>query len=657
MENVPTPLAFREDSSCLITGGLGELGLKVAHWLVEHGVRHLILVGRSGTHPSVESQLKALETAGANIVVFKADISDAEQVTQLFTEIKQSLPPLRGIIHAAGVVEFGSVWQQDWERFVQVMAPKVRGTWLLHTLAKEQPLDFFVCFSSLSPVLGSHGLGSYAAANSFMDALAHYRRSLKLPALSINWAAWTIGMGNLGADHQNRLTEWGLTSIAPNEGLSIFAQLLQQPLTQIGVMQVDWSKWLQQFPKQPAFYNNVVTSSTVLINEKPIYFIEKLTSAPTQERRNLLVTYIRSQVAKVIGLQPQQIALDQNLMDLGQDSLMAIELRNWLKSSLECPLRSTLLFDYPTIDALVDYLFQEVLTLEGLENRQNDSYHSTLVPIQPHGNNPPFFCVSGVFGNVFDLYQLAHYMGTEQPFYGLRSLGIEENVLPYIQMADIAAHHIKALQTIQAQGPYLIGGYSFGGKVAFEMAQQLLQQGHEVSLLAIIDIHVVVPDKEKEVSQWNEVQTIIEFAKIYGSALGKDLNTDTICSLTWHEQLRYLLERLKALGQTLSETELKQRLSVYKANLQAAEEYVVNEIPIPIIFLRASEFEPNNDFLQDEATTVADPTWGWEQVSASIELEVIPGSHFTMMTEPYVRILAERLKICLDEAPVKVTQK
>jgi len=657
MENVPTPLAFREDSSCLITGGLGELGLKVAHWLVEHGVRHLILVGRSGTHPSVESQLKALETAGANIVVFKADISDAEQVTQLFTEIKQSLPPLRGIIHAAGVVEFGSVWQQDWERFVQVMAPKVRGTWLLHTLAKEQPLDFFVCFSSLSPVLGSHGLGSYAAANSFMDALAHYRRSLKLPALSINWAAWTIGMGNLGADHQNRLTEWGLTSIAPNEGLSIFAQLLQQPLTQIGVMQVDWSKWLQQFPKQPAFYNNVVTSSTVLINEKPIYFIEKLTSAPTQERRNLLVTYIRSQVAKVIGLQPQQIALDQNLMDLGQDSLMAIELRNWLKSSLECPLRSTLLFDYPTIDALVDYLFQEVLTLEGLENRQNDSYHSTLVPIQPHGNNPPFFCVSGVFGNVFDLYQLAHYMGTEQPFYGLRSLGIEENVLPYIQMADIAAHHIKALQTIQAQGPYLIGGYSFGGKVAFEMAQQLLQQGHEVSLLAIIDIHVVVPDKEKEVSQWNEVQTIIEFAKIYGSALGKDLNTDTICSLTGHEQLRYLLERLKALGQTLSETELKQRLSVYKANLQAAEEYVVNEIPIPIIFLRASEFEPNNDFLQDEATTVADPTWGWEQVSASIELEVIPGSHFTMMTEPYVRILAERLKICLDEAPVKVTQK
>jgi amino acid adenylation domain-containing protein len=663
-ENIQKPVAFREESSYLITGGLGGLGLKVAKWMVEHGARHLILVGRSGTHPTVDNQLKALEIAGASVTIIKADISDTEQVTQLFTEIKQSLPPLRGIIHAAGVVESGSVWQQDWEHFAQVMAPKVRGTWLLHTLTKELSLDFFVCFSSLASLLGVHGLGSYAAANAFMDALAHYRQSLKLSALSVNWTSWSeVGMAaKLYTDHQNRLTEWGLVPIAPAEGLSLLAQLLQQDIAPVGVIPINWTQWLQQFPKPPAFCNKVVTPSTATIShENPIAFIEKLTTTSPQERRELLVTHIRTQVAKVLGLPPQQIALNQNLMDLGLDSLMAIDFRNWLKASLGYPLRSTLLFDYSTIEALVDYLFQEVLILDTSEKTRltpvsqeswtEESYPSTLVPIQPDGTKPPFFCVSGILGNVFDLYQLARYIGTEQPFYGLRSLGIDENITPYTQMEDIAAHHIKALQTVQPQGPYLIGGYSFGGKVAFEMAHQLLQQGHEVSLLVVIDIHVTVPETEKEVAQWNDAKTMTAFATVYGSALRKNLgiSSEVLHSLESHEQLNYCLERLTAMGQVLTETELKRLVSVYRANLQAYAEYVLNEISIPMRFLRAHELELNNDFLPDKATTVADPTWGWNQLASSVELEVVPGSHFTMMAEPNVQVLAERLKICLDK--------
>jgi malonyl CoA-acyl carrier protein transacylase len=651
-ENVSTPITFRDDSSYLITGGLGGLGLKIAGWMVEHGARHLVLVGRSGAHSIVENQLKELEIAGASVTVIKADISDAKQVTQLFTEIKQSLPPLRGIIHAAGVVEFGSVWQQDWARFAKVMAPKVRGAWLLHTLTKELPLDFFVCFSSLASLLGSHGLGSYSAANAFMDALAHYRHSLKLPALSINWASWSeIGMGaKLETEHQNRLTEWGLVPITPAEGLSVLTQLLQQNIAPVGVIPINWSKWLQQFPKQPAFYNKVVTSSKAIIHDNPMAFIEKLTTTSPQERRALLVTHIHTQVAKVLGLQPQQIAVDQNLMDLGLDSLMAIEFRNWLKSSLGYPLRSTLLFDYPTIETLVDYLLQDVLRLDDSKKELSDSHYSTVVPIQSHGHKTPFFCVAGIFGNVFDFYQLSACLGTKQPFYGLRSLGIDENIAPYTQMKEIAAHHIKTMRTIQPQGPYLIGGYSFGGKVAFEMAHQLRQQGHQVSLLVVIDIHVAVPETEKEVAQWNEVKTLTEFAKIYGNTLRKNLgiSSEALQSLELHEQLNYCLERLTAVGQVLTETELKRIVSVYKANLQAATEYLLNEIPIPMILVRAGEFKPNNDFLPDEATSIADPTWGWHQLASSVELEVVSGSHFTMMANPHVQVLAERLKVYLD---------
>jgi thioesterase domain-containing protein/NAD(P)-dependent dehydrogenase (short-subunit alcohol dehydrogenase family)/aryl carrier-like protein len=649
-ENVSTPITFSEDSSYLITGGLGGLGLKIARWLVEHGARHLVLVGRSGTQPTVESQLKALE--GANVTVIKADISDAEQVTQLFTEIKQSLPPLRGIIHTAGVLDDGVLMQLNWDRFVRVMAPKVQGTWNLHVLTKKLPLDFLVFFSSMASLIGSAGQANYSAANAFMDALAHSRHTQGLPSLSINWSAWLkVGMAAQKPQIIERLDKIGIGAVEPEQGLQILEKLLSDQQTiQVGVMPIQWRTFQKEKWAASPFFSDII-SNVSRDNQAELSFLKQLEAIPDKmRRRDLLVAHIRTQVAKVIGLPPQQIALDQNLMDLGLDSLMAIEFRNWLKSSLGCPLRSTLLFDYSTIEALVDYLFQEVLTLEGLEKTQNDLYHSTLVPIQPHGNKPPFFCVSGVFGNVFDLYQLARYLGTEQPFYGLRSLGIDEDIAPYNHLKEIAAHHLKALQTVQPQGPYLIGGYSFGGKVAFEMAHQLQQQGHEVSLLVVIDIHVTVPEKEKDVSQWDDAKTITEFAKIYGSALRKDLNTDTLPSITGNERLNYLLERLKAVGQSLSETELKRHLSVYKANLQAAAEYVLNEIPIPILLLRASEFEQNNDFLPDEATTVADPTWGWDQVSASVELQVVAGSHFTMMNEPHVQVLAERLKIGLENA-------
>ena len=657
------PMAFREGASYLITGGLGALGLEVAEWMVARGARHLVLVGRSGVKPEAETRLAAMETAGVEVVVVEADIADADDVKRLFTEIGESMPVLAGIVHGAGVVEFASVWQQDWARFSRVMAPKVRGSWLLHLSTRGLPLDFFVCFSSLAALLGSHGLGSYAAANAFMDALAHHRHALKLPASSIDWGPWgDVGMGaESGTFHRNRFIEWGLSDIAPVEGLSVLGQLLRagerrrstRQSAQVGVMPVDWSKWLRQFPRRPAFYDEVVAPEIDTGSRaRPIGFLERLDDAPRPARWDLLMNHILARMEETLGM--AGIAPGENVMDLGLDSLMAVEFRAWLKSELDCPLRSTLLFDYPTVEALVDYLLQEALTLDDSEETPDDSRPATLVPIQPEGHGivdgRPLFCVAGVFGNVFDFYPLSRRLGPERPLYGLRSLGLDEDVAPYLRMEDIALHHIEAMQTIRPRGPYAICGYSFGGKVAFEMARQLLRQGEAVSLLAIIDIQVAVPEGEKRVSEWDGLDTIVRFARVYGDVFGKALGAslETDRSRDERELFADLLARLIERKQISGEGELKRLLSVYKANLQAAEGYGMEKTPVPITLLRAAELQSGRDFLPDEAATAADPSWGWRHVSDAVEVEVVPGTHFTMMSEPHVSVLAERLQAHLE---------
>lgn len=181
--------------SYLITGGFGGLGLEVAKWLVAQGAKHLALAGRRGTPENAHAALAHLRRAGAEVLELKADISQSDQVEHLFAQIEQTMPALRGIFHAAGVLQNSLLLQLTSERLRAVMAPKVRGAWNLHLMSLGKPLDFFVLFSSVIALLGSPGQGNYAAANSFLDALAWYRECIGLPALSINWGPWSeVGM-------------------------------------------------------------------------------------------------------------------------------------------------------------------------------------------------------------------------------------------------------------------------------------------------------------------------------------------------------------------------------------------------------------------------------------------------------------------------------
>jgi 8-amino-7-oxononanoate synthase len=344
-------LTIRDDCSYLITGGLGDLGLEAAKWLVNQGAKHLVLTGRN-----VERDISQL--TGAKVYLVQADVSKLEDVERV---LSGDFPPVRGVIHAAGVLDDGVLQKLSWQRFSEVMKPKVAGAWNLHLATKEMPLDFFVCFSSITSLLGSPGQGNYAAANAYMDALVHYRHQLVLPGLSVNWGAWgNVGMvAQLAERDRQKITAQGMGSINPEQGLQLLQELLAQKAIQVGVLPVDWAK----FPYSSPFLEAVIPTTTKSSSSSE--FVQKLEIANKCDRQTILFDFVRSQIAKVLGFNsPELIEANENFADLGMDSLMAVELKNRLQATLGKSIAQSLVFDYPTLQALVEHLLGEVLLLD-----------------------------------------------------------------------------------------------------------------------------------------------------------------------------------------------------------------------------------------------------------------------------------------------------
>jgi acyl transferase domain-containing protein/NADPH:quinone reductase-like Zn-dependent oxidoreductase/acyl carrier protein len=361
---------FRPRASYLITGGLGGLGLAVARWAVERGARHLVLVGRREPSAADRETIDALRAAGAEIAVRSADVTRRHELAQVLSEIGSSLPPLAGVIHSVGVLDDGVLTQQSWERFERVLAPKVEGAWNLHQLTRELALDFFVLFSSAASVVGSPGQGNHSAANAFLDALAHHRRAQGLPAQSVNWGAWSeIGAAAAKAD-AGRLRQHGAGWIPPRQGLRVFGRLLAEDRPQVMVLPADWRKFLAAFSgrREPAYFSQLRRE----LRRGPAAgsggdqrsLLRELAAARPGERREILVRRLREQAGAVLGLEPGAVDPGQDLSRLGLDSLMAVELRNTIGNAVDRKLPATLLFDHPTIEAVVGFLVAEGLVPE-----------------------------------------------------------------------------------------------------------------------------------------------------------------------------------------------------------------------------------------------------------------------------------------------------
>ena len=365
-------IAPRGDSTYLVTGGLGSLGLRIARWLVEQGARHIVLVGRRQPTDEAIRVIADCMQAGAEVRVESADVTRTEDVDRVMAMVAVEMPPLRGIVHAAGVLDDGVLTQQTWPRFEAVLGPKVMGAVNLHRATEGTPLDFFVMFASTAGVLGSAGQGAYGAANVFLDTLAHYRRSEGRPALSIDWGPWAdTGMAAaLGQQDQRRWADVGLTPIPPSEGMAVLERLLHSGRTQVTVLPVRWPRFLAQFAgTEPRLFADLARevrpgAGRPQVAESAV-LRKCLDEAPPSKRRRVVLAHVREQVLKVLALDSSHPLDDrQGFQALGMDSLMAVELRNRLQAATGRTLSSTLAFDYPTVDAIAGYVSTEVFGLE-----------------------------------------------------------------------------------------------------------------------------------------------------------------------------------------------------------------------------------------------------------------------------------------------------
>jgi short-subunit dehydrogenase/acyl carrier protein len=335
------------DRGCyLITGGLGALGLCVARQLARQGARQLVLAGRSDR--PIQPALEELRAAGVVVQVVQADVTRAEDVARLI-DTCQARGPLRGIVHAAGVLDDGILENQTPQRFARVMAPKASGAWRLHVATQAKPLDFFVCFSSMASLLGSAGQAPYAAANAFLDGLAHLRRSRGLPALTLNWGPWADA--GMAAGLHSRLQAHGEKMIDPALGMRLFGHALGQDAAQLGVMHVDWAQFAGTYPG-PEFLERLVSPAAAKAATPIPDILDRLRAAPAGQRAELLTEFVQQEAAAVLGHPADAVSRTTGFAQMGMDSLGAIDLRTRLEWALQCRLPTTLAFDFPNIDAL-----------------------------------------------------------------------------------------------------------------------------------------------------------------------------------------------------------------------------------------------------------------------------------------------------------------
>ena len=418
--------------------------------------------------------------------------------------------------------------------------------------------------------------------------------------------AYVVLADDTGKLNNGNLRNWVRTKLPEYMTPSVFVQLKELPLTPNG--KVDRRALPAPEPIAPEHSGGFVS---------PRDFLE------------LQLTRIWEEV---LGVNP--ISLQQNFFDLGGHSLLALRLMSQIQRLTGRDLPLSLLFDYPTVETLAAHLRRQT----GAKTTT-----SSLVGIQPRGDKSPIFFVHSSGGHVFRYVNLARELGSDRPFYGLQAMGVNDDTA-HKKIEDMAAHYLDALLKVQSHGPYLLGGWSMGGVVAYEMAQRLLDRGEQIASLALIDSRAPHPfDQLREVD--DEV-LLAQFVYDVGlSPEGLDIDWKRFVRLSENYQLTHLMLQAKRSNLMLPELELsrvRRLFEMHKINMRAMLDYVPRIAPLKVTLFKATE---------KLMETPVDATLGWSGLAGKgVDVHAIPGHHFSMIDYPHVHILAEQLRASLNGA-------
>lgn len=366
-----------DEAAYLITGGTGSIGQIYAEYLIQKGARNIVLLSRNQASATMIEAMDSWKENGVQVMIEKADVSNEADVIAVIQQLRQKNMTIRGVIHAAGIIDDKMIRDQTWESFENVFKAKVGGTYHLHHALKEEDLDFFIMMSSISSVVGNMGQANYAAANYFMNIFAEYRRSLGLPALSICWGPWEeAGMATSSSDILKNIGNKGIYGMSKELGKKMIDKVFLKDLASIVVADADWELFSQKtgVDEVTAFLTNFMMNSHTVSGPKDNQdskqnVLASLHALDPSERSEYLLSLLHTSAAKIIGFEDvNQLSVDTPFAEQGVDSLMIFSLRNQIKSLLDLQVDISIFFNYPSLRKLNSYLLIEVESLQHQED-------------------------------------------------------------------------------------------------------------------------------------------------------------------------------------------------------------------------------------------------------------------------------------------------
>ncbi len=669
-------IKFPAKASYVITGGLGGFGLAVARWLQYEGAKNLILTSRSGAAtPEARQAVADLKKNGTKVLVIKADIADEKEVARLFATAAKQMPPVRGIFHAAMVLDDGILPKLTPERFARVMAPKVTGGWNLHVASAKLPLDHFVMFSSVSSLAGAAGQGNYVAANAFLDMLAHYRNACGLPALSVNWGAiGEVGFLARNAKVKEHLSAHGVYGVPPLVATYMMGRMLQSSLTQAGFMHIDWQKYFASASSLaiPPKFSQLSTGSGQGKTENSGEIRELILSASVADRPGLTAKFVSEAAAKVLRIGVAKLDLNRPLKEMGLDSLMAFELLNRLETQFGITLPPSRFTANATINNLATVALEIIsggkadasaaksVEEKAAQGETGAAGHKPLLgkqllTLRSKGAGVPLILIhpAGGLTNIYD--DLAAELPEDYPVFGIQSRVLAGADSEWDSMSQLTHDYAGIISRQVPKGELRLAGFSVGGLFALATAGELERMGRKVAFVGIIDAPVSILDPKFSRSEIvknlfhelydyfggerMEIRDEKSFARSL-TALAKKATAEKDEAARLKLVTAWMTENGMN-ADDVADSGTRKFFELFNRHASLVQALKLHSVLAPVWHWRAGT---------SQLTAGATPQEMQDRITrGSFVEEVLAGRHYELMSLPAVKALAERMALVLAE--------
>lgn len=479
----PAELELNENATYLIVGGCGGFGLAVSNWMTGKGAKNIVLMGRSGVKNEEEQHIvDDMKARGINVVVKKGDVNSKEDVEKIISEIKQSMPPLKGVVNSAMVLLDSMLSSMTYDKFMKTMRPKVVGTWNLHNATKDIDLDYFIMFSSVAAQYGTPGQSNYAAANTFLDRFAHYRKSLGLPALTISWGVLAeVGFVSKSDKVHTILSSQGWEAFNLKESTGILEKFMLQKPVQRGAIAADWDKVKVTFPHSMNSYRfshlYVDSDSGQMGGGNAKLKDTILSAADNTAREDILLPELKEAVARVVGMSSSKLDINTPLNKMGLDSLMSNQLRSWINNNTGVDYSMMRIMQGPSITELTQQILDSLGDAEGEAADAGDT-DKWIIKLNPNdAADSRLFCFSYLGGGASVFNQWAESIPENVEVCVVQLPGREERsgetpIDNNEELSDILTDMIASM----SDKPFSFYGHSFGGGLCFNLALDLEQK-------------------------------------------------------------------------------------------------------------------------------------------------------------------------------------